>query len=473
MTSAFAVLACERTAARVAAARGEPAAVLSVEKSAQGQGQQDGSVARPFATLREAIAAAPSGALLRIGEGEFHEELTIARPLVLVGQGAGKTRIVSGPEGVVVAVHAESVELRELTIEGGETSLSFRGGGGHRLVNVELRGASQTALLGRNARLSVEGGSIHDVGEKGRGIDVDGGAIEVRKVVFRAAGRRTIVLHGARGELVDLDVRGPSLSALQATGGADASVVRGVFESLSGAALYAGASRLQVEAARVRNAEYGVIGFRGAEVVVHGGQYIEYGVAGVALVGSHGSISDAGFLRGGTEGAISINHADGDLPVLISDNRIQEPGPMGIHVLESAVTVRGNSITGARLDRDSDMGDALYAVDTQLVVENNVLRGNAGSGVVGVRSKLLITGNGFIGNRRAGILLLDHSKGTASRNFFSRNAMAGVELGEASRADLTRNRFSENPRYDVDIGCGPGSGSANLDAEVRQRPCPP
>jgi nitrous oxidase accessory protein NosD len=471
----IAAASCERTTTSIALGRRQATAVLFVSNAAPAGGAADGSAAQPFATLREALAAAPPGALLRISEGEFREQLVIARPVVLLGQGQGRTRIISGPNGVAVEVRAERVELRELSIEGGETSLAFHRGERHRLVNLELHGASQTGLFGRNARLVFNGGSIHDIGgsQPGRGIDLDGGGIEAREIVFRAAGRRAVVLHGARGVLEDLDVRGSSLAAVQATGGADVRVVRGVFESLSGAALYAGASRLQVEDAHVRRAEYGVIGFGKATVVVRGGEFTDYRVAGVALVSSHGSVSDAAFARGGSEGAISITDADGDVPVLVSDNRIRQPGPMGLHVTGSAVTVRGNSITGARLDRDNDLGDALYAIHAQLVVENNVLRGNAGSGVAAVRSNVLFTGNVFIENRRAGVLLLDRSKGTAGGNLFTRNSLAGIELGEGSRASLSRNRFRDNPRYDVDSGCGPGAGSASLDVEVEQRTCPP
>ena len=466
-------LSCKPAVAPLLAVKSEPAAVLFVGSAAP-DGIADGSPAHPFATLSEALAKAPSGAILRLGEGEFHGQLDIRRPVSLVGQGAGKTRVVYDGSGAAVEVRAERVALSQLSIAGGTTCIAFHGGAGHQLNGVELSGASQQAILGRNAHLVVKGGVIHDLHERGRGIDFDGGSLEARGVVFRAAGRRAILLHASRGLLIDLQVRGPALAAVQATAGSEARVVRGVFESLSGAALYAGGgSQLRIEDAQVRQVEYGVMGFRGAEVVVQGGRFTEYRIAGVALVGSHGSITGAAFANGGTEAAISITHADGDLPVLVIDNRIHQPGPMGLHVTESAVTVRGNSITGARLDREHDMGVALYAMDAQLVVENNVLRGNAGSGVAALRSKLLITGNGFIENRRAGVLLLDHSKGTASGNLFTRNFQSGVELGEEAKADLTRNRFSDNARYDVDRGCGPGAGSVSLDAEVRQPACPP
>src|SRR6266851_2736596 len=54
----------------------------------------DGSEARPFPTLSAALQVAPAGAFLRIAEGIWRERLTILRPVVLMGRGARRTRIV-------------------------------------------------------------------------------------------------------------------------------------------------------------------------------------------------------------------------------------------------------------------------------------------------------------------------------------------------------------------------------------------
>jgi hypothetical protein len=149
-----------------------------------------------------------------------------------------------------------------------------------------------------------------------------------------------------------------------------------------------------------------------------------------------------------------------------------------VHITGSSVTARGNTITGARVDREKDMGDAFFAIESQLVLEQNVMRGNAGSGIATMRSSAQIDGNGFIGNGRAGLLLLDRSRGTATGNLFQRNALAAVEVGEQARARLVRNRFDGNPRLDIDTGCGKGSaGTADLKfgntfaAPVRRRAC--
>src|SRR5258705_7384604 len=146
------------------------------------------------------------------------------------------------------------------------------------------------------------------------------------------------------------------------------------------------------------------------------------------MVNSHGSIERATIASGGPGAAVSITRADGNKPVLLLDNRISSPGTMGVHVTESQLTARGNTITGARLDAEKDMGDAVYAVDCRLVIEQNVMRGNAGSGVAAVRSQVRLSDNGLIENGRAGLLLMDGSRGSATGNTFERNVKAGVEL---------------------------------------------
>ena len=106
------------------------------------------------------------------------------------------------------------------------------------------------------------------------------------------------------------------------------------------------------------------------------------------------------------------------------------------------------------------------------------MRGNAGSGIASLRSTVQLTGNGFIGNGRAGLLMLDGSKGTVTGNLFQHNALAAVEVGEQARARLVKNRFDANPRLDIDTGCGQGlAGTADLEAgntfttPVRRRVC--
>lgn len=444
--------------------------------------QSDGSEARPFTSLREALSFAPAGAMLRIDEGIWREAIEITRPVVLMGRGPDRTRI-APPPGTRSAVYVhgvDHVQLYGLSIEGAQRGVEILGGAGHRLENVELRDFSEVALTAQNANLAIISTRVRDVaeGRTGHGIELTSGSLEAKRLVMINAGRRAILLHGTHARLEDLEVTGSQMGAVQAVDGADVRVLRGEFEGQGGASLYAGASKLSVESAHLRNDEYAIIGARGAELSVSGVDVSDYRVAGVALVNSHGTVQRTSIARGGTEGGISINRADGKEPVLLLDNRIRDPGTMGVHVTQSSVTARGNSITGARLDHDKDLGDAFFAIDSKLIIEDNVLRGNAGSGVAIIRSSLELDGNGLIGNGRAGLLLLDRSRGSAAGNFFQSNGRAAVEVGEQARAELARNHFEGNPQLDIDTGCGKGvAGFAELLAgntfvtPVRKRAC--
>jgi hypothetical protein len=441
----------------------------------------DGSEARPFPSLSDALEMAPAGALLRIEEGTWREKLEITRAVVLMGRGAGRTRIVP-PEGTRIAVDvhgADQVQLHGLSIEGALIGAQIRGGSGHLFENVELRGQGESGLVGRQAKIAMAASSVREIGggHTGRGIDVEGGGLEARHIVLIDAGRRALVVRGAPARLEDLEVRG-SAGAVQALDGANVRVIRGRFEGQGGAAIYAGAARLSIEGAHLSRNEYGIIAARGAELSVTDDEVTDYRVAGVALVHAHGTVRRTLIAHGGTESAISITMADGKTPVLLIDNRIRDPGTMGVHITGSSVTAQGNTITGARLDREKDMGDAFVAIESKLLLEQNVMRGNAGSGIATWRSTVKVDGNGLIGNGRAGLLLLDRSRATATGNFFQRNALAAVELGEQARARLVRNRFEGNPRLDIDVGCEKGStGTADLGfgntfaAPVRRRAC--
>jgi len=121
---------------------------------------------------------------------------------------------------------------------------------------------------------------------------------------------------------------------------------------------------------------------------------------------------------------------------------------MGLHVTESSVVARGNIITGTRLDHERDMGDAVYAVESELRLEKNIMRGNAGSGVATAALEVTLSGNDLIDNGRSGMLLLDRSRAEAKATHRPQRA-AGVEVAEQSKATL--------------------SGNASLPARVRHR----
>lgn len=472
--------ACERPPAK---AREVRPAVLYVAVPAKGLSalaSRDGSAAAPFETIADALQAAPPGALIRIGEGTYPEALLIVRPVVLLGAGRDKTKIVgvAGVRATAVRTRGDvHVELRDLAVEQAASGVSAAGGA-IRLENVALRALDDWAVIAHNAEVVFLDGVVVDVGGgmTGVAIGIDGGTLEMRRSIIRAAGRRAIELRRGRAVLEAVDVSGSSLAALQAVDGADASIEGGRFSRFGGAAIYAGGARLTVHRAAVSHAEYAVLGFRGARIELRDSEFSDTRVAGVGLVRGQGLLDHCVFARSGTDSAIALTETVGI--VRLSGNRIVQPGPTGVHVTHAKVVATDNSIVGASLDREQDMGDAIYAVDSDLSLERNELRGNAGSGLTIVRSRVRLRDNRLVDNVRAGLVVLDRSSASAHHNRFERNSGPGVQIGERSAATLFRNRFNGNVTYHVEAVCDAsatvdvGAGNSFAGTAEPQRHCP-
>ena len=423
----------------------------------------DGSAAKPFGTIAEAVRAAPAGALLRIAEGTYPETLVLEKAAVLVGAGVAKTRLVgpAGQSAPVVRVQGDArVELRDLAIENGAVGVSVERGG-VRLQGVALRELTTSALLAHDAEVAFIDGEMLVIGggKEGVAVRIDGGSLEMRRSVLRRAGRRAIEIRRGRGLLEAVEVSDSALAALQALDGAEVTIEGGRFERIGGSALYAGAAKLTVKRASVSNAEYGAVGFRGAELELRDSEFSDTRVASVGLVRARGLIDHCVLARGGSDAAVVITEASGTVRLVA--NRIVEPGPLGVHVTHATVVATDNSIAGASLDREGDMGDGIYALDADLSLERNEVRGNAGSGVTTARSRVRLMRNRFSSNGRAGLVLLDRSSASANQNRFEGNRGPGVQVAERSAATLLGNRFSGNHAYDVDPVCG-GGGSVDV-----------
>jgi nitrous oxidase accessory protein NosD len=432
--------------------RGAQRPLLFVQAGAAAGG--DGSEAQPFSSIAAALRAAAPGAELRIAAGTYPERLSLGRAARLVGAGAGSTRIVSPSAGgvTVQVAGASHVELQGLAIEGGEVGLDVDGGMGHALADVALRFQHGAGLQAHKAELSFERGEIIDVaqGRTGVGLIAEGGALTVRGTVLRRAGRRAVVLRGARGRLEQLDCEGSSLSAVQVTQSAEVEVVGGRFSHNGGAALFASASTLRASGVRIEHNELGVVAFRGARLHLEGAEIFDHQVAGVALAGASGLVRRSVVARGGTDAAIAVSDTKG---VTLEENTVFDPGPVGIHITRAEVVLRGNDVRGAALDRQRDFGDGLFALQAQLILSGNVLRANAGSGAAASDTRLVVRRNDLLANGRAGLLLFNSSQAEVEENLFQGNRTAGIQASERSRASLRGNRFGEALGPPIDELC--------------------
>lgn len=118
-----------------------PSSAVHVDRASTAS-PADGTEAKPFPTLGEAVAAAARGALIVVAEGSYEEDVAVTQPLEIRGVCPEKVEVVGQLAGVD---HAAFWVTSDLTISG-----------------LSIRGASH-AIYARRARLDAHHLWIHDV----------------------------------------------------------------------------------------------------------------------------------------------------------------------------------------------------------------------------------------------------------------------------------------------------------------------
>ncbi len=409
--------------------------------------QPAGPSAPADAQLVARIAAAKDGERVELPAGTFRGPIVLDRPLTLAGAGA-QTVIAGGDLATVVDVRSEGVRLESLVVEGGRVGV--RSAGAVQLVNVALRRQREVSLLVESGRAELSDSEVIESGFAG--VQATGAQVDLTNVVLRLSGRRAVELKGGHARLSGLDVAYGLQSGLQAVDDADVTVRASRFEHFKGNAIFAAAARVKLTDVTTGDSEYGVLASRNARVELTGGEISDYRVAGYALVNAEGGLSGTHFLRGGTEGAISLLQTTA--PMLIQDVTAEEPGTNGIHLTRAQVTLRGTRLTGARLDRTGDFGDGIYALESTVTVEKSRLLRNAGAGVTVANGTLKVVDSELSDNGASGAQFVHSGYGTVVHSKLSRNRV-GLALAEASGAEISASEVLDN-RSGAFFSCEPG-----------------
>lgn len=409
-----------------------------------------GSPARAgeFSSLQEAVRAAPPGAIVELPEGRVDGPaggpLVLDKAVTLRGRGAFRTvlRFAAREGPPVVVLRGPGARLEGLAVEGGRQGVAVEGGE-HVLAGVALRKQWMAGVrLGAGA-LTLEDGEVIGTGHgvEGLGVEATGGRLTLRRVLFRYAGRRALELTRTVALLEDLDIAGNRVSGVQVLDDAEVRMVRGRVSGNRGAGLFAAAARVRVEEVWFERNEFGVLAARGARVDLSGGELHDHRVAAYALVNATGSVRRAAIRRGGSEGGISVLQSTA--PVVLEDNRLIEPGPHGVHLTRAQVILRHNHVEGARLDSTRGFGDAVYAQESELLLEGNTLSGNRGSGLALQQSTAQLVDNVLSGNGRTGLTAFNRSEARLKGNTVDGNEV-GLLVAEGSRLQLASNRVWAN-----------------------------
>ncbi len=439
-----------------ACAPGGPHDVPKIHVGAGATGNlADGSAAHPYATIARALAAAPMGAAILVGPGEYRERVIVRGPLALVGAGPARTRILAPDEAdaALVTVDGDGAIVKDLAVAGGATGILVRGKG-HLIANVSLWRQRDEGLRAENAELEFTDSEIVGTGfggRAGRGAHFLYGSLRAQGLVLRNAGRRSLHVEGGTALVERCDIAGAGLTGLSVTAlgrleARDISV-----HGSGGAAIYAARARLLLLRSALADNEYGVTGAKASIVDLEDNQIGGYRQAGISLVGAQGLVARNAIYGGGETAGIAIVSSRGGRE--LRDNSLRTPGIFGLQIYGSEVRVVHNRVSGAIADKQGDFGAGVFAQQSDVDIERNVFTGNAGPGIALHLSRGRIRDNDADQNGGDGLVLADGSRADVTDNQLDRNRASGLAIDTSFAGSVRRNELRENGAFGAVLGC--------------------
>ncbi len=145
----------------------------------------DGSLARPFGTLGEALAAAPEGGVIAVGTGTYVENLKVSKEVSLWGVCVtGVSLVGTGPTPELWVTKGGSVEVRNLAVGGQGVGLLVQAGGLPTAQGVWVHQATGVGIEASGGTLSLSGVLVSETAARsdktdGYGVWFHGGSLEL------------------------------------------------------------------------------------------------------------------------------------------------------------------------------------------------------------------------------------------------------------------------------------------------------
>jgi len=171
---------------------------LFVDQTYAGGGS-DGTQAKPYTTLGDALQAAPSGAQIAVAAGTYQEDLAIKQPLTIEGRCAQKV-VIKGQSSSAAAVEIQAkVTLRGLTVTGPGEGIRATGAE----VLVERVAVQQCGALGilahKSAKVTLRYALVQ--GNHGAGVELRGSTAALEHAVVRGTESDVTTKLGGEGIL--------------------------------------------------------------------------------------------------------------------------------------------------------------------------------------------------------------------------------------------------------------------------------
>lgn len=324
------------------------ALVVWVDVAAQDGG--DGTEARPFRRLEEALAAPAPRRLVHLAAGLYPGPFVAPDGTELLGASAA---VLTAKAGVTVLEAEGALTLRRILLQGG--TLGLRGTGEVRLEDVRFSGQRAGALLiGQGGHLLAHGVVFEASVSNAVGVHVEAEAqAELLGCTFEGPWQRGVeALAPGRLVLATVAFRG-AVTAVHLRGGvaelSDVSVSEG-----RGPGLYVAGGRVSLRRVQVHGHEYGLLTGTGA--VVEAEDFTSTGAdrAGVGVVQAKAHFTKLTVLQAGTFGGLQAVSSE----VAVEGLLVEDTAGLGISTRDGSLRLDGARVLRTR-DRDGSGADGV------------------------------------------------------------------------------------------------------------------
>ena len=178
------------------------------------------SVPGQYATVAEAVDAAPAGAVIQLAPGRYAGPLLITKPLSLVGATNGASQIVAADGTTAIAIRdVRGVRLQGLVVLGGDYGISVDESDAVQLIGNQVAGARMAGIRLSRASALIKGNEIRaGTGPYGMGIELANTMSRPSSVitgnVVAGATHEGIILHNSHAMIEGNTVTGSGLRGI-------------------------------------------------------------------------------------------------------------------------------------------------------------------------------------------------------------------------------------------------------------------
>ncbi len=445
-----------------------------------------------FGLIQDAVDAASDGATLRLCAGTYEEEVTITRPISIVGEDGAVWTAPTNTAPVNISGDID-VALSDLQVESTRSGIVITGG---RLVldHVNFGAIGNFAVKAADAEVTASDLTIDAPGDGG--LEIDGGTLDLSTSVITAANGYGVTLKdGAVGTLTENAISGTILTTNEAFDGwavhaddaiaiLNANVFTGNFLgdvlvesagelSMTGDTLSGSYVGVWLKASNASLSDVSITDYQQYGVVDEGGQTLQIagativtteelaqpqtssddfsGAFGVIGLGTDMTISDT--TVSGNTGAGVYQSPGNDTGVIlnISNTQVTDNARWGIIAFSSTMTLTDVNVTGTRDDDDTCYDDMGYIVcnmavapwESDLSWTGGELSGNGTFGLAPIFADVEVSGVTFSNNTGSGVWAHESTFG-CDQCIFDQSRAAGLYMQESSVGVLTNSTFQNN-----------------------------